>query len=331
MIKVTVGITAYNSSNYVRKCLDSIVSQTMLHREIEVIIVDDGSEDDTITKANLYEPLGWANFRILTQPNSGGPSTGRNRIIDEAQGEFIFFVDVDDYLGPDALKSMWDLAQADCADVVLGRFVGINGRGVPIHLFSETTTKTSMREKNLTNSMNVLKMFRTSFVRSFGYRFNTTLRMAEDHPFAMAAYANTERVAIMGDVDCYFAVRHRTPEGKKLHITGHLLPQHETYRRISEVFAVIASASVNDASLAAVAHAKYWERVLSIDIARDILRRPDKYEARKSINLALRTVNTYGAYQHFDILNPKAQLLLSSLNNRRASLIQQVARLVLSK
>lgn len=91
---VSVIIPAYNASKTIVSCIKSVVNQTYKHYEI--IVVDDGSKDDTVVLINNYvEQNNIANLIVITQKNSG-PSTARNRGIQLAKGDFIAFLDSDD-------------------------------------------------------------------------------------------------------------------------------------------------------------------------------------------------------------------------------------------
>ncbi len=93
---VTLIVPAYNAGTYLRECVDSILAQT--HRNLEVIIVDDGSTDTTAACADSYAKAD-DRVRVLHKPN-GGLSSARNAGLDMARGGFIGFVDADDALHP---------------------------------------------------------------------------------------------------------------------------------------------------------------------------------------------------------------------------------------
>ena len=90
-MKVTLGITAYEATDYIERCIQSIADQQDFPlAELEVLVVDDGSQDDTVAKARrTIEQVGLTG-RVFEQENTGSPSTGRNRILDSANGEFLF-------------------------------------------------------------------------------------------------------------------------------------------------------------------------------------------------------------------------------------------------
>ncbi len=95
---VSVVIPCYNASPFLRETLDSALNQT--HPPLEVIVVDDGSTDDSATIAKSYGPP----VRVIRQENQG-ESVARNRGIDEAQGEWIAFLDADDRWEADKLRT----------------------------------------------------------------------------------------------------------------------------------------------------------------------------------------------------------------------------------
>lgn len=97
MPKFSIIVPVYNVGKYIKKCLDSIEKQTF--KDYEVIIVNDGSKDNSMDIVKDY------NFKIINQKNKG-LSAARNRGVKEANGEYIIFVDSDDYIDRDLLKNV---------------------------------------------------------------------------------------------------------------------------------------------------------------------------------------------------------------------------------
>lgn len=273
------------------------------------------------------EKLPWASFSVLSQPNTGGPATGRNRIIEEAQGDYIFFVDVDDYLGPQAIERMLAQGAVKSADVVIGKFVGV-GRGVPAFIFRKSTPRTNVAELSLTDSMNVLKMYRTDFIRELSYRFNPSIRMAEDHPFTLGAYAFAECVAIEGDVDCYFWVRHSSPAGAAQHLTGHVLPVKSFYAYMHESFGVLGLAAAANAPFFDQAKLRYWDRLLGLDIPAQLVKDRGPEGNSQSVAAAREIVDQYGADAFAGTMRGNANVMLGALRMRDESAIRGIARQV---
>ena len=98
--KISVIVPVYNVQEYLEECLDSLVHQTM--KEIEVIMVDDGSVDNSAEIMNIYSER-YYNF-IPVYKENGGLGHARNYGVSYATGEFIIFMDSDDYVTKDAYK-----------------------------------------------------------------------------------------------------------------------------------------------------------------------------------------------------------------------------------
>lgn len=107
-MKLSIIIPAYNAEVYLPQCLDSILAQE--HQDCEVIVVDDGSTDGTAALLEHYPDV-----KVIHQENRG-MSTARNRGLDEAQGEYILFVDSDDLLTDGALETL--VAELSGEDII---------------------------------------------------------------------------------------------------------------------------------------------------------------------------------------------------------------------
>lgn len=103
--KISVIVPFYRAESYLRRCLDSIISQTL--PEIEIILVDDGSTDNSLTICNEYAKKD-NRIRVLTRENRG-LSSARNAGLDIARGEFISFVDADDWIEPEMMQYLLEL------------------------------------------------------------------------------------------------------------------------------------------------------------------------------------------------------------------------------
>ena len=114
-VKVSIIIPVYNASKTLPECLDSILNQTM--PEFEAICIDDGSADDSWEILTAYA-LKDSRIRIIHQENQG-PGKTRNHGLELAAGEYIIFVDSDDYIKPMALESICRAGYAQDADIVL--------------------------------------------------------------------------------------------------------------------------------------------------------------------------------------------------------------------
>ena len=123
--KISVIVPVYNTEKYLSKCLDSILNQTL--KEIEVIVVNDGSKDNS---QEIIADFVEKDSRVLSiQKENGGLSDARNVGIDKAQGEFIAFIDSDDYIDAIMLEKMYDLSQKHQSEIVLCDLVKVDENG----------------------------------------------------------------------------------------------------------------------------------------------------------------------------------------------------------
>ena len=106
-VRISVIMPCYNSGRYLAECIDSVLAQTVL--DFELILIDDGSSDDTMTIASRYAEMD-SRVSVYYQENSG-VSAARNLGLMHASGEWITFVDSDDILPEDALE--WLLTGAE--------------------------------------------------------------------------------------------------------------------------------------------------------------------------------------------------------------------------
>jgi glycosyltransferase involved in cell wall biosynthesis len=200
-IKVSVIVPVYNTGKYVDECAPSLLGQSLAADEYEVVYVDDGSTDDTLSRLQKIA-AGHPNVQVHTQANSGWPGAPRNLGMRHARGEYIQFVDHDDTLGPEALERLYEHAKRNDADVVLGKMSSTMVR--PRRLFRHTVDACTIENDELMQSMSPHKMFRRAFLEEHGLRFPEGPWILEDLAFVSAAYLKAERISILADYPCYY-------------------------------------------------------------------------------------------------------------------------------
>lgn len=124
--KVSVTVPVFNTSNYLRKCLDSLKVQTF--QDIEFIVVDDGSTDDSGLICDEYAKQ-YPNFKIIHQAN-GGLASARETGLQNSIGDFIIVCDSDDWVEPDMYESLYRKAISTGADIVTCGFFTEYDNGV---------------------------------------------------------------------------------------------------------------------------------------------------------------------------------------------------------
>jgi glycosyltransferase involved in cell wall biosynthesis len=204
MLKVSAIVPVYNPGGNIDECIESLVGQSLPAAEYEVIFVDDGSTDGTGARLDALAAE-QPNVRVEHIPNSGWPGKPRNVGLEMARGEFVLFVDNDDYLGPEALERLYERAVAEDADVVVGKVVG-RGKFVPRRLFAENRAGMTIEWSPLVALLTPHKLFRRALLEGHGIRFPEGRRRLEDHVFTMHAYFHARRVSILADYPCYYWV-----------------------------------------------------------------------------------------------------------------------------
>ena len=127
--KVSVTVPVYNTSRYLRKCLDSLANQTL--KDIEIIIVDDGSTDESGKICDEYATK-YRNFRVIHKTN-GGSASARQTGLNAAIGDYIIVCDSDDWVELDMYERLYNAAKETCADIVMCGAIAeySDGRSVP--------------------------------------------------------------------------------------------------------------------------------------------------------------------------------------------------------
>lgn len=114
-VKMSIVLPIYNVERYLRKCLSSVVNQTL--EDIEIICVNDGSTDNSL---KIIEEFSKKDNRIvLVDKKNEGLGAARNSGLDVSNGEYIWFVDSDDFIGQDACKKIYECGKTNDSDVIL--------------------------------------------------------------------------------------------------------------------------------------------------------------------------------------------------------------------
>jgi glycosyltransferase involved in cell wall biosynthesis len=205
--RVTVVVPTFNSGRHLGELIASLDRQSIPPEEFEVVLVDDGSSDGTETL------VGWIaearpNVRTVHIPASGWPGRPRNAGLDEARGEFVYFVDHDDHLGDEALERMTDYGRQHGSDVVIGREVRVGRGPLAANLFAENRPKADLSWEPLWSVRTPHKMFRRQFLIDSGVRFPEGPRRLEDHAFIVPVYFAASTISVLADYPCYYWVFH---------------------------------------------------------------------------------------------------------------------------
>jgi hypothetical protein len=209
---VSVIIPTYNSGPLVAYALTALQAQTLPANLIEILVVDDGSTDDTWRYLSELA-VQRTNIKIFRQPHTGGPSAGRNRALAEASGEYVFFHDADDYLGPDALRRLLDLARQQNSDIVVARVSWI-GRPETKTVSIKTVPDADLVDDGVWRSLTPHKLIRRSLIEQLQLRFCDDMVQGEDQVFLATCLFAARKISILGERDLYH--RRLLPDGSNL-------------------------------------------------------------------------------------------------------------------
>lgn len=198
-MKISVIIPAYNAENTIGKCLESIINQT--YKNLEIIIVNDGSKDDTLNICQMYSKK---DDRIIIIDNvNSGVSHSRNCGIDVSTGDYVTFVDADDYLDLDCFETLIKEEYKDC-DFIRYNFKLDGERGFSNNLFDLSDKKLDIDDENLKllfghfltsyeaiPNLVMLLLIKSEVVKKI--KFNEKLRMMEDVDFYLQLFLNSKK------------------------------------------------------------------------------------------------------------------------------------------
>ena len=215
MPKLSIIIPAYNVETFLPKCLDSIFAQD--GPAVEVICVDDGSTDGTRSLLDEYATH-HASLRVVSQPNKG-MSAARNLGLDVAEGEYVMFVDSDDWLCEGALVKL--VAVLDGEDVVcfnakkyFERTGKYRANRLPlvdgVYTGWEYFNRTRLTPTTIHFVCIWQRAYRRSFLKEMGLRFEETVRRAEDDLFTTMVMVHAKTLKVLNECVYVYRIRPRS-------------------------------------------------------------------------------------------------------------------------
>lgn len=207
--KVSIIIPMYNVAEYIEQCINSVLSQN--YSLIELVLIDDGSTDDTLEIARRVT-LGKINV-IICETDNHGPAHARNIGIQRATGNYLMFVDSDDYLSIGAVAKLVQTAVEDESLLVLGKTMRTDGEKiweVPSHRKYQLNRK---KEQLIISQHSELffsigpaaKLYHVSLLQDIN--FDEEIRFAEDQLFVLQAYIRAKTISVLSEIVYYYRVR----------------------------------------------------------------------------------------------------------------------------
>lgn len=199
-IKVSIVVPVYRTEKYLKKCIDSIVNQSL--KEIEIILINDGSDDNVESII-----LGYKDQRIkYIKKNNTGIGSTRNLGITKSKGEYILFVDSDDYIHKDYAKKSYEKAKDENADIVITNFYkDYDGKIIKEILDIKDNIDLKKDSKYLfkINLGPCNKLYKRKLIENIKFNENTKY---EDAPFVVEALLKANKVSFLNEYLSYYVI-----------------------------------------------------------------------------------------------------------------------------
>jgi len=212
---ITVIIPCYNIEKYVEKCIESIERQT--YKNIEIIAVDDGSKDKTVEILNSLQKK-YSNIKVFKNNKNKGAAYARNFAIKKAKGEYIGFVDSDDYITEDYYEKLMQKAVEEKADIVATDievvFEGTNQPSILSKACNGEATKFNLVNNGLAASP-CNKIIKKDLIKKYPFLEG---KINEDVASILPAIINANKVAYVDGIKYFYVQRQNSTQNKEVDI-----------------------------------------------------------------------------------------------------------------
>lgn len=214
MIKVSVIVPVYNTEKYLRRCLDSLVNQTL--KDIEIIVIEDSSPDNANEILKEYEKKYKDKVKVFHNKTNIGIGYNRNFGIKKATGKYVLFVDSDDFVDETACEKMYEKASKDDLDLVICKFHKMLEKDDDLVEIEPDFKIPYFKNTNLKNNPNLLldinlapwnKLYKKELLSDI--RFPENLKY-EDAIFVVKAMARSRKIGMVDEKLNYYLVRSKS-------------------------------------------------------------------------------------------------------------------------
>ncbi|WP_453993266.1 glycosyltransferase family 2 protein [Bacillus nitroreducens] len=214
--KISVIMPVYNMEKYLEQCLDSLVNQTIGLENLQIIMVNDASTDNSEKIMNQYSRKYPSFIAINLKENTGSPSTPKNIGVEKAEGEYLIFLDPDDYLPTNAYEILYNSAKQNKSDFVMGSITRFNANKV----WKQPQLNTPLLQRNHPNIniqdkpefLSVLgylvnKLIKTSFFKGNNFTFDPEIKLGEDFIISNQLMLKADRFSYIPDNVYFYRMR----------------------------------------------------------------------------------------------------------------------------
>ncbi len=208
---ISVVIPAFNAERTIVKCLESVSAQS--YEKLQIIVVNDGSTDKTMSKIVKMSQSDHRIVLVDAGVGNEGVSLARNRAIEVAEGQYIVFIDSDDYVDSNFIRSMYDIAQKTNVNTVIAgyNFALRPAKSIPILPNVNDACSPSVFAKNLPVLMKnrimlstVAKLYDMAMVKKFNISFSREVSNGEDILFNLSYFSHCTNYAVVNRADYYY-------------------------------------------------------------------------------------------------------------------------------
>ena len=195
---ISVIIPNYNNDKFIGDCLDSVLAQT--YTDIEIIVVDDGSSDNSVAVIRKYCESN-NNIKLICQKNLNA-AIARNRGLSEAKGEFVMFLDSDDFLEKNALENLLNSLKSENADLAIGGYKEIDVDGKLLGFTFLPDEKNVCGKEKIVKELSKLgpipsnKLYRMDIIRKHDLCWGN-VRIGQDLNFYLKYLSCCKKVALI--------------------------------------------------------------------------------------------------------------------------------------
>jgi glycosyltransferase involved in cell wall biosynthesis len=240
-VKISIIIPSYNAVDKIGRCLVSLRGIELEPADYEVLFIDDCSTDGTheLTQRACASHPNWRALRL--ERNSGSPSQPRNHGIEVARGEYLYFLDCDDELLPQALDKLLKLARSANACLVRSELLADNGRERKrmnqLPTWEPSLTLAQRRELIITRTSTVTNSFvKRSLLLDHQIRWPEHFRIGEDTVFLSEVLAHAQRIEYLAEPTyVYYKLPALTPSSTQLYGRRELLDHLQVWATVQKL------------------------------------------------------------------------------------------------
>lgn len=214
MPEISVIIPVYNTAKYLSKCLDSVIGQTF--NDLEIICINDGSTDNSAEILNQYAATD-SRIKIINQKNMGVVAA-RNNAIATACGKYIFPLDSDDFIAPNALELLYNAIKSKLGDIITCRVMLFGNQNQEMYL--PQPTKYNMAFNNCL--VNAALFRKSDFLKTGGYSTDFNIALEDYDLWLNFLFLHNKKIYRVPEILFFYRIKNvdesRNMQNKKKHI-----------------------------------------------------------------------------------------------------------------